>query len=226
MKVLPTYCIFEEVKLLVISVAPGSILRATRDDSMADSIMIHLQPENRIHNVPKVDSSYPGCVSYIYSCFFLLCPYLHDDKPPRTFLASGQTVQAICAPWAPATAKVSSTHESKPLVATQLMREIQADQEANPGAIWDKMPGEDLMICYLNLPENYEDSMIISSAFADRGGFSTFSTCTYRLLSNDTVPEVGEQLCGKKHQWWKNECATQCICRPKHGDSQRASYLI
>lgn len=63
--------------------------------------------------------------------------------------------------------------------------------------------------------------MVISSAFADRGGLATYSTCTYRLFSNDTIPEVGEQLCGRKHQWWKNECAVQCSCKPKHGNCEK-----
>lgn len=118
-------------------------------------------------------------------------------------------------PWAPATARVSPSHVSKPLVSTELGRTIETDQEENAEAIWDTMPGEDMMICFANLPLNYDDAMIVSSKFADYGGFATLSMCTYKISAKDTIPEVGEELCGKTYRWWKESCTKHCICQTK-----------
>ncbi|RKF53223.1 hypothetical protein GcM3_220015 [Golovinomyces cichoracearum] len=180
---------------------------------MIDSSMYHYQPSNPVRRPEKIPGSGTDSIKYKYSAFFLLCPYLEDDRPPRTLLASGQTVQAICYPWAPATAKVSPSHSSKPLVTTSFMRTVQEDQESNKEAIWDILPGEDMLMCLCNLPLNYDDAMIVSNKFADYGGFETLSVCTYRLFSNDTIPVLGEEICGKKHKWWKIPCSNHCVCK-------------
>lgn len=218
----PTYLVCHKEKILLISISPGVILRMMPDGSMIDSAMLHYQPQTSIVKKRILPAYGSESLKYKYSAFFLLVPYLEDDRPPRTLIASGQTVQAICMPWAPATATVSPSHVSLPLVATQFMRDIQHDQETNDGAIWDILPGEDMMVCFANHPLNYDDAMIISSKFADYGGFETLSICTYRISARDTIPEKGEELCMKKHQWWKVPCPKYCLC--KDGKFKRERY--
>jgi hypothetical protein len=210
----PTYVVYYHEKLLIVSISPGVVLRMMPNGMMIDSTMYHYQPANPITRHGKIPNSGTDSIKYKYSAFFLLCPYVQDDRPPRTLLASGQTVQAICMPWAPATAKVSPCHVSRPLVTTEFMRRIQEDQESNPDAMWDILPGEDMMICFVNHPLNYDDAMVVSSKFADFGGFETLSVCTYRLFAKDNIPIVGEELCGKKYEWWKVPCTNHCVCQP------------
>jgi DNA-directed RNA polymerase beta subunit len=89
---------------------------------------------------------------------------------------------------------------------------MEYDQEHNPDAMWDVIPGEDMVVCFSNAPLNYDDPMVVSSKFADYGGFSTLSVCTYRISSNDPIPNVGEEMCGKKYPWWKLPCTNHCTC--------------
>ncbi|EPQ62705.1 BgtA-21553 [Blumeria graminis f. sp. tritici] len=156
----PTYIVCYEEKILCISIAPGVLLRTLPDSTMVDSSMYHYQPPNPIWNHMKIPSSSNEYIQYKYSAFFMMCPYLTDDRPPRTLLASGQTVQAMCFSWAPATAKVSLVHASSPLVSTTFVRRIEEDWKTNADAMWDIVPGEDMLVCFANLPLNYDDSMI------------------------------------------------------------------
>jgi len=208
----PTYFVCYQEKILLISISPGVILRMMPNGTMIDSSMLHHQQSNSATRHAKLPESGPESIAYKYSAFFLLCPFLEYDRPPRTLLASVQTVQAVCAPWSPATARVSPIHVSKPLVSTKFGREIEQDQDANPEAIWDIIPGEDMTVCFMNHPLNYDDSMVVSSRFADMGGFATLSTCTYRISPKDPRPDIGEQLCRNRYPWWKMPCMHHCKC--------------
>lgn len=75
-----------------------------------------------------------------------------------------------------------------------------------------------MTVCYMNSILNYEDSMMVSSGFADRGGFATMSLCTYRISESEDMPQVGEKLCGKKYKWWKIDCTSSCICKTHDGN--------
>lgn len=226
MSVPPTYVVYYAEKILAISISSGVVVRLMPDGMVMDSAMYHHQPVNPIVTHCKMPPSGIESIMYRYSAFFLLCPYLQDDRPPRTLLASGQTVQAVCFPWAPATAKVAPCHSSKPLVTTQFMRHIQYDQQDNDDAIWDILPGEDMMVCFANMSLNYDDSMIVSSRFADYGGFETLSICTYRLFANDVIPNVGDEVCSKRFPWWKMPCSQHCICNNPKRSAQNASSSI
>lgn len=72
------------------------------------------------------------------------------------------------------------------------------------------MPGENVCVLYLNTEETYEDSLIISSKFADLGGFATTSICRYALPYGDLVPNVGDTMCTFVFPWWKGPCLKYC----------------
>lgn len=101
-------------------------------------------------------------------------------------------------------------HSSKLLVAIRFFRRIERDRESNDDAIWDIYPGECMTVCYHNRPLNYEDSMMVSSTFADMGGFSTLCLCTFRVSENEKLPTIGKRLCGKEYQWRKEDCTPAC----------------
>jgi hypothetical protein len=211
------YMVYEDAKVLYISISSGVIMRSTTADSMIDSSMLNHQKPNSIVEHPPLPTHGSHSMKFLYSPFFMLAPFAQHDRPPRGLFASGQTTQGIFWPWSPATARVSPLHASRPIVATQFARDIEKDAGLNDGAIWDIFPGEDLVICYMNMPLNYDDSIIVSSKFADMGGFSTISLCTYRISESENIPEEGEKLCNKKYKWWKVECTDTCICKRKDG---------
>lgn len=211
-----SYMVYEREKILYISVSAGTILRSLPDDSMIDWSMMYRQKPNTIIEHVPIPVHGTESIPYVNSTFFLMVPYMEHNRPPRTLFASGQTTQAIFFPWAPATARVSPLHASRPIVATQFIRDMEKDQNENLDAIWDIFPGEDMTICYMNMELNYEDSMVVSSKFSDMGGFATLSVCTYRISESDQIPEVGETLCGKKYKWWKVDCKDNCVCKPKY----------
>lgn len=213
-----SYFIYEDEKILYLSISSGVIMRSTPSDTMVDSYMIKQQGNTSIIRHQPLPESGENMMKFMYSIFFLLGVFLDQDRPPRTLFASGQTTQAIAFPWAIGNARVSPQHASMPLVESRFVRQMEDDLMSNPGALWDIYPGEDLTICYMNTDTNYEDSMMLSSAFADRGGFASLSLCTYRISEADEIPDVGEKLCGKKYKWWKMECTSTCVCKMKNGN--------
>jgi hypothetical protein len=217
----PTFFICYSERYLFICISPGVLLRSTPDEMMVDSAMYHMQKTNPIHMLTKFPDYGYESRKYNYSGFALMYPFLEYDAQPRITFASHQTVQAKAMPWAPATAKVTPCYVSNPLVSTQFTRDMLADQKSNPDAIWDLVPGQDMIVCFMNLPLNFEDAMVVSSRFADFGGFSSLSVCTFRVPINDKIPQIGEQLCRKKYPWWKMPCTRYCIC---HGSNPKSQY--
>lgn len=212
-----SFMIYEEQKMLYLSVSSGVVLRSVPGNSMIDSSMMYHQASNSMISYRPIPDSGNDIFKYRYSAFFMLCPFVDQDRPPRTLFASGQTTQGIFMPWSVGTARVSPLHASRPLVATKFVREIENDAHTNPDAMWDVFSGEDLTVCYMNMGLNYEDSMVLSSSFADRGGFATLSLCTYRVSESEDIPQVNEKLCGKKYKWWKVDCTDTCVCMNSSG---------
>lgn len=208
----PTYIVYPEDKVLYVSVSPGVVLRSTPSDSMADSSMIKDQCQTKMLRKITLPTLGDDSIKYFYNAWYLHAYLTKLNRQPRPLFACGQLTQGVFYPWSPATARVSPSHGSSPMVATQYTRDMEDDWSKNPDAIWDVFPGEDMTVCFLNLPENFEDSMMISSKFADMGGFSTISECTYRISEKDSLPKQGERLCGKKYKWWKMPCSSSCKC--------------
>lgn len=212
-----TYMVYEDKKILYLSVSSGVLLRVLPGNVMIDSHMVNFQAPNSVIEHPKLPKKGRAAFDYNFSSFFHMAPFADQDRPPRGLFSSGQTTQAQFFPWSAATARVAPLHASRPIVGTKFIRDVEEDHENNPDALWDIFPGEDLLVCYMNTPENFEDSMMLSSAFADRGAFSSLSLCTYRISDSEKLPEVGEKLCGKKYKWWKVDCTDSCVCKLKDG---------
>lgn len=208
----PTYMIYPELKVMYISISPGVVLRSTPDNMMVDLSMVKDQTETVMLEKIKFPTVGDESIKYFYNAWYLMAYLTKLNRQPRPLFACGQLTQGVFMPWSPATARVSPCHVSSPMVATQFTRNMELDHETNEDAIWDIFPGEDMTVCFMNLPLNYEDSMLVSSKFADMGGFSTVSECTYRISDKDIMPKIGERLCGKKYRWWKMPCPSVCKC--------------
>lgn len=211
----PTYVVYESQRILYISISPGTILRSSKDGMMFDSSMMKQQEISSLTIPITLDMSGDRSIEYFFNAFYMVAPLTKLNRQPRPLFACGQTTQGVFFPWSPATARVSPSHASSPLVATKFVREMEKDHITSPAAIWDIFPGEDMTVCFMNLPLNFDDSMIVSTRFADMGGFSTTSMCTYRISEKDPEPLKGERLCGKKYRWWKMPCPSSCMCTRK-----------
>jgi len=219
----PTFMVYHREKILYISISPGVILRSTVDGCMVDNYMLYHQVYTPLCKNMVVDSKSEENIKYFFDAFYQTQLFPHQGRQPRGEFAASQLPQAVCLPWSPATARVSPIYPSKQLLATEFVRQMEADHDTNPEAIWDIVPGSDLIVCFMNLPGNYEDSIIMASHCIDRGMFSTMSLCTYRISEKDKVPTIGERLCGKVYKWWKMPCTSSCTCKPK--SNKKIIYL-
>jgi hypothetical protein len=211
----PTFIVYHKSKILDISIAPGVVVSNTGNKEMMDSSMISLQKAGKIVSPPKIEVEGADAVGNTRNPYYLFFTYPNEDQQPRPIFANSQTVQCQGLPWGPANARISPNHVSNPLIGTKFARMVELDHVNNDEAIWDKEPGEDVVVCFMALPDNYEDSIIISQRFADMGGFSSTSVVPVRLREKDLVPEVGEIVCGKKYKWWKVDCTPSCVCKKK-----------
>lgn len=75
----------------------------------------------------------------------------------------------------------------RPLVQTPTLKAMLSAAGDDALSIADEFPGFDVSICYLNLPHNFEDCMVVSKKFVDLGGFSSYSLCRYLLPGDEHV---------------------------------------
>lgn len=196
-------------KTCVISVSSGTMIKMCSNGVWADSVELHRSDRTPRSAIPTLDISGKDMLRACMSGYFNLHPYIASDRPPRPTISSAQTPQAVCLPFCPATAAVSPCHVFKPLVTTPLYETIMKELEQS-SSVADYLPGENIMVLYLNDEETYEDSIYVSSRYIDNGGFSTVSICKYNLPYGDYIPEPGTRLCSRVVQWWKNPCQKDC----------------
>lgn len=190
-----------ETKTALLSISSGVLLRKDLNNNVYCSTSLYADrwPNDRYNILlPSEDSN--EALRYYFSGFFQLIPFICFNRPPRTVISSVQSQQAVATPYGAGTSSVAPTHTSKPLVSTPLLEEIMNDESAG---ICDYMPGEDLVICYANLNDTYEDSIILSAGSAARGLYAYMGYSSYIVGSHEKVPEVNEYANMKDNPWWK-----------------------
>ncbi|KAI1747742.1 hypothetical protein F4782DRAFT_551818 [Xylaria castorea] len=91
-------------------------------------------------------------------------------------------------------------HSFRPLVTTGLIEDIMSEETSG---IPDNLPGEDLMVCFANFNDNYEDSIIFSKGAASRGLFNYMAYSARLINSSEKAPEVGQRANMRENRWWK-----------------------
>lgn len=214
--------LLHRARVTVISISSGVLAKRMSDGGYYDSCELHggVSPAHR-HPPPLVHDTDDQLETF-FSPFFSVFPCLQSDRPPRPLMASVQTQQAVCTPWSPGTAAVSPCYTTRPLVRTKMTEEMLSATGDDVPDIADEVPGFDVCICFANLPENYEDAMVISQRFVDMGGFSSTAICHYLLPLGEYVPPDGFPLCSQVCRWWKSKCPSNCKHRkPREGESPR-----
>ncbi|KAL3440017.1 hypothetical protein BJX65DRAFT_291230 [Aspergillus insuetus] len=216
----------ESNKILYVTICSGTLLRWI-DGAFYDSNMLHRNVRPSDANAPNIDVYGDEQLDHCFSLYFGFIPYVRSDRPPRPLMASVQTQQAVCTPWSPGTAAVAPCYSSRPLVRTKLVDDIITNIGDNVSSIADEIPGFDVCICFANIPENYEDAMVVSQKFVDMGGFSSTAICSYLLPPGEYVPPAGHALCSKVCRWWKSTCPTHCEHKkPGASDTPRRRVSI
>jgi hypothetical protein len=205
----PTFMVYHKSKVLAISIAPGVVIKQASSGDMGDSSMISHQKTGKL--VSSIKSKMDG-IRDTHNPYYMFFCYPNENQQPRQAFANSQTVQCQGLPWGPANARISPNYVCNPLIGTKFSRMVEQDHINNEEAIWDVMPGQNVVVCFAALPWNYEDGIVVSQKFADMGGFSNTSIVPVRLRERENIPEVGERLCGKKYKWWKVPCSSSCIC--------------
>lgn len=197
------------LKILVINISTGALVKLCSNGIWADTTEINLVNRIEVMRAPRVDEEGDDLLRSTTSPYFSTVSYVEYDRPPRPLFSSVQTQQAVCSPWSPGTAVVSPNYTFRPLVQTPFLRNMYSrpDDEIS---IPDEFPGIDLVVCYMNLPENYEDAILVSRGFIQRGGFSSMSKCVYVLPLSEYVPPRGSRLCTVLSPWWKSGCQEGC----------------
>ncbi|KJZ68977.1 hypothetical protein HIM_11634 [Hirsutella minnesotensis 3608] len=185
----------------LLSVSSGVLLRRDAERTVIASSAIYGSrwPDGRyIPTYPDMAS--PEGFKFYFSYYFQTIPYIAFDRPPRPLIASVQHIQAVAVPYGAGTSSVEPTHVSRPLVTTPFMESI---IDSSTAGIPDNMPGEDLVVCFANLNDTYEDSVVLSKASAARGLFNHMAYSANVVNSTETIPEVGQKVHIKTNRWWK-----------------------
>ena len=215
----------EASKVLVLGVSTGTLLKLSSDGVWCTSQDLHGEslPHGQVR--PKLDIEGVDQMRAQFSPYFGLIPFIGADRPPRPLMSSVQTQQAVCTPWSPGTAAVSPCYTFRPLVRTEMVNSIIEAIGSERSSVADEIPGFDACVCFANMAENYEDSVIVSRRFVDLGGFSSASLCSYLLPGDEYVPPSGTLLCSMQCRWWKSPCAPLCAHTRPQGDEPTGSRL-
>ncbi len=198
----PTLYINSETHIALISISSGVLLRKEINNLVVSTISLYSDkwPDNNYTpQFPSLESN-EGFYFY-FSSYFHLIPYIAFDRPPRTVIASVQSIQAVSTPYGAGTSSVAPTHISKPLVSTPLIESI---LNSNDYGIADNVPGQDLLVCFANFNDTNEDSIMINEGSVARSLYSYMAYSAHVVNSTEKIPNSGEYAHIKNNRWWKS----------------------
>ena len=204
----PTLHINLEMHTAIISISSGVLLRRDLNNLVVSSTSLSsdIWEDNRYTPLFPLMDSNEGFRFY-FSSFYQLIPYIAFDRPPRTLISSVQSVQAVTLPYGAGTSSVAPNHASKPLVSTPLIEELLNSTKCG---LPDRIPGEDLIVCFANFNDTNEDSIMMSESSANRGLFSYLAYSVHVIATTEKVPEIGKYAHIKDNRWWKTY-SKRCI---------------
>jgi hypothetical protein len=215
-------------KLCVLCISPGNLIKRTTNNIFSDNIEYYKSDKFNKSFVPFIDTVGKDSTRSMFSAYYTLIPYIKSDRAPRPSISSAQTTQAVCLPWCPATATVSPCYTFTPLVYTELYSLVLRDIEDayTETSLGNYLIGENISVLYLNLPDTYEDAIIVSQKYVDNGGFNTMSLCKYLISTSDAVPEVNQKMCSVVFIWWKGACEKGCLHTLEYTKSTSKFYRV
>jgi hypothetical protein len=146
-------------------------------------------------SIPKFDEEPDEYVSAV----MLLFPYGLYNEPPRPMLSHNMCVQALALPHVSGSSKVRPCNKYPPIVRTPLMSTVCSEVVDLDNT---SFPGVPLITLFCNLPENYEDAVVISSEVVDNRWMSHESLIIHPLPGSVVSPKKGS-LIQSSTNWWR-----------------------
>ncbi|KAJ3021558.1 UNVERIFIED_CONTAM: hypothetical protein HDU68_009576 [Siphonaria sp. JEL0065] len=189
----PTLHVFKGDKIISLSVSSGN---EYPDVQWIDSL--HLYDP---HTYPGElsDALIADMRSQCLRTFTATVPFATYNQPPRCIMASNMAVQAISLPRSSGSTTMRPLHHSNPVVVTPMLAKI-IDHEKSANSPF--LPGFPLLTVYCNLPDNYEDAIIVSSELNDLGIFSHEGFVYHPIDRKTKVPELGKRI-GEEYTWFR-----------------------
>ncbi|KAJ3219738.1 hypothetical protein HK099_004578 [Clydaea vesicula] len=131
--------------------------------------------------------------------FMHMIPYVFNDQAPRPLLASAMSIQAISKPKVEMMSTVVSQYSTFPILRTPLMNAICNDLKDCQSV---SIPGFPLLVAFINMRMNYEDSVIISSKINKLKVFSHNGYVCHPYPKSAKDVAVGSTI-GPNVEWWR-----------------------
>lgn len=202
---MPTVHVFEKEKVLVISIASGTLIRPirtyvnggafVREGPFVDSMCIYHSDTMRFLKV-----CFPSPVSegmQFAATSALIISFHRWGTEPRVNLGIQMTMQALNTSPIKGDATMVSMGERKPIIETDILNAITSAETKDCKIT---VPGTNIVTAFINRSLNTEDACSISQELAESGTFAWMGYIDYPLPKNVTV-EVGMVL--ENESWWK-----------------------
>lgn len=204
-----TLYINSEMHTATISITSGVLLRRDINNIIISTMSFYpdVWPDNKYEPMLPIEDSKDSLLFY-FSTFFHFVPYIQFDRPPRTDIASVQSIQAVCTPYGAGTSSVAPTEVTRPLVYTPLYEEIL--NSPNLG-LADYLPGQELIVCFANFNNTNEDGIMMSEGSISRGLYSYLAYSVNSINPAEKVPAVGQYAHIGTNRWWKTYSRRQTV---------------
>lgn len=199
---MPTLSIRWETKCAILSVTSGAVTRRDANGALFTSTTHHSGKwTNDRLNIVLPDPEAPESFDYYFNAFVKTVPFVGMNRQPRPLFAAAQGIQTVSFPFGAGSSSITPVDASIPIVSTEYLEEIYNDTSAG---IPDNVAGFPVMMALTCNNDTNEDSIMISAGSAARGLFANYAYVPALLSSSEDIPEPGEKVDMRTHNWWKS----------------------
>lgn len=204
---MPTVHLFIQAKVLVISIATGTILRPMRlrvsnnkiikEGPYVDSMVVYHSDTLRALSMefPRRDvepEQYMNIITLTYG------PFSAFTTEPRINLAAQMMLQGMNDLPVQGDATLISLGQQEPIIMTSYMSAIRSTANSDEKI---SMPNKYMVTAFINRTLNMEDACSIMEEYADSGHFAWLGEINYPIPSDCGYVRPGMML--KNQNWWK-----------------------
>ena len=212
---MPTVHVFEKMKVVVISIASGVLIRPVRtivteakfarQGPFVDSMCVYHSDTMRFAGLTFPDPEIEPMQFSSTSC--LIIPFFRWTTEPRINLGIQMTMQGMNEYPIRGDATIVSLGKSEPVIKTAVLDAIMSESTTGCEIV---VPGKNVVMAFVNRKLNTEDACTISKEFAESGAFAWSGYIDYPLPSvNPGKIEPGMII--ENEPWWKPAMKGQVV---------------